>query len=236
MPSCHSTNDIAHELLAKTKLPEGALIITERQTAGKGQRGNTWESEANKNITCSIILNPHFVPISDAFTLNIISSLAVWATLRDYILKENIRIKWPNDIYLADHKICGILIENSIKGNLIHDSIVGIGININQEIFNNNNATSLLIATGKDHPIAPIVERLMENLEFFYLKLKEGAKKSLMESYLQVLYWINEEHLFLRDGKEIKGIIRGIEESGKLKMQIENSFHLFDFKEVQFLR
>lgn len=235
MPSCHSTNDTAHQLISQNSVLEGAIVLAGEQTGGKGQRGNTWESEPNKNITCSIVLCPLFLPIPHVFDLNIAISLAVCAALEPYIRADRIKIKWPNDIYVDDSKICGILIENIIRKNLIHHSIAGIGLNVNQASFKGSRAISLYNITGREFLLSSVLNGVLEQLENFYLKLKSGQKSELIHGYSNLLYWKDEERIFLWKNGKSKGIIKGIDQYGRLEIEIDSSIHHFDVKEVQYL-
>ena len=141
LPECHSTNEEAQSLL-NDQLIEGTTIITTNQKKGKGQRGNVWESEPGQNATFSTILKPKFISPANQFLLHLISSLAIHDALFP-ILGKKMKIKWPNDIYYNDFKICGVLIENTIRGNRIEYAIIGIGININQTNFEHPNISSL---------------------------------------------------------------------------------------------
>ena len=142
LPSCHSTNSIASELVIKGDAISGQIVITDFQSSGRGQRGNEWESEEGENLLFSIIVNAEFLDPSECFMLNIVTSLALIDTLDEYV-NSNIKVKWPNDIYYDQRKICGMLIENYIKSNSIKFSVIGIGLNVNQKSFSNPTAVSL---------------------------------------------------------------------------------------------
>ena len=146
-----STNNYLREQSAKARLPEGSLVIADFQTAGKGQVGNSWESEAGKNLMFSILLYPDFLPANRQFLISQIASLSVKETLEKYT--DSVTVKWPNDIYWKDRKICGMLIENDLSGQHLYCSVVGIGLNINQEIFRSDapNPVSLTQITGKTY-------------------------------------------------------------------------------------
>ena len=149
-----STNNFAAKLLNTQKPAEGTAIMTHIQEAGKGQRGNTWQSEAHKNLTVSFIFYPTFVSASKQFTLNIAISLG----LHDYFKAEfgdRVKIKWPNDLYIDHKKVAGILIENIWSGSGLKSSIVGMGININQESFGEDlqKAASKKSFSGKEYPL-----------------------------------------------------------------------------------
>lgn len=127
-----STNSLLASLC--DSLPHGAVVAARTQTAGRGQRGNSWESEPNANLTFSMLLRPHAIAAAAQFELSMIVALAICDALTAASGLQ-FSVKWPNDIYIGDKKICGILIENSLKGSRIGRSIVGIGINVNQQTF-----------------------------------------------------------------------------------------------------
>jgi BirA family biotin operon repressor/biotin-[acetyl-CoA-carboxylase] ligase len=142
MPECHSTNDEALQLFKAGKGVEGSIVITSNQTAGRGQRTNTWESEPGKNLTFSILLTPHFLLAKDQFYLTVCISTA----LADYLKEtfgETVKIKWPNDLIVQDKKVCGMLIENQLSGQQIQSCVVGIGLNVNQKKFDSEKASSM---------------------------------------------------------------------------------------------
>jgi BirA family biotin operon repressor/biotin-[acetyl-CoA-carboxylase] ligase len=233
LPTCHSTNDTAGEMLNQP-LHEGSVIITSHQTAGKGQRGNSWEAEPDKNLTFSLILKPHILAVSQQFFLNIITSLAVHGVLTKY-LGNKVRIKWPNDIFFEDYKIGGILIQNFIKKNGIETSIIGIGLNVNQKAFIEKRATSMNLVTGKEMDLQKILNELFMGLEQEYLVLKASGFEKLEKEYLSKLYWLNEEHVF-RGTDLFKGRIMGIDDIGRLKVEVSGGIKTFNFKEIEFIQ
>lgn len=145
---CGSTNS---ELAARVDAPHGAVVATREQSAGRGQRGNSWEAEPGKNLTFSLLLRPSRLPAARQFELSMAVSLAI-ADAIDSLLPEGLHtsIKWPNDIYIGLEKVCGILIENKLAGSMIERSIVGVGINVNQQVFVSDapNPTSIIIHNG----------------------------------------------------------------------------------------
>src|SRR5690554_4031443 len=142
LPVCHSTNDVAKDKLKEKEAAEGSIIITDQQTNGRGQRGNQWHSEPGMNLTFSLILSPKFLDPSELFGLNMAVALGIREALAQYI--SGVMVKWPNDIVHKEKgKLGGILIENSLKGQKIESSIVGVGLNINQVEFPLSQATSL---------------------------------------------------------------------------------------------
>ena len=237
LPTCHSTNDIAVQMIQSENMVfEGTVIITDNQTAGRGQRGNTWEASSGENLTFSLILKPDFLKASNQFQLNVAISMGVFDFLSEFI-DENLSVKWSNDIYHGDKKMGGILIENSLQGYQIGHSIIGIGLNINQLEFSNLRATSLRNITQNPlkYDLSEILKRLLENLEKNYLKIKDNNYELLKIKYLSNLYRFQKYHYFKRNGQQFLGKIVEIDETGKLGIETDGYVIYFDFKEVEFV-
>lgn len=209
---------------------EGTVIITHHQTLGRGQRGNTWESGKGLNLTFSLILHPVFLRITDQFQLNKAVALAVHDVLKKYV--EPVRVKWPNDIMIGDKKVCGILIENLLAGEKLSRSIVGIGLNVNQKEFSSPTATSVLIESGKEIDLVKMFDELMKALEWRYLQLKT---RDVNRDYLDAMYGINQVRRFAIRDSETEGIIRGVDDHGKLIVEINKVPQAFDLKEIKFV-
>lgn len=237
-----STNTYAMNLLRNVNPIEGSVVYTDNQINGKGQRGAVWASEIGKNITASVILKPHFLGYKQTFYLSKISALAVYDVLTEIlpIGQYDIKIKWPNDILVNHHKIAGILIENSFLTNLVHYSVIGIGLNINQSIFNGfeREATSLKMLLNKNLERMQIMELLCRNLEKWYLKLKEQKFDLIDSKYLSVLFGMNQLLEFEdANGIHFKAEPKGVSNEGKLILKQEDlSLKEFDVKELKFLR
>ena len=234
LPACPSTNTEAQQLLIKNEATEGCTVITAHQTAGRGQRGNTWEAEAGKNITLSVILKPKFLAVKHQFYLNMSVSLAVLDLLHEFGL-HNAQLKWPNDLYFEDKKLGGILIENSINSLTLQHSIVGIGLNVNQLAFEFATATSLAKETGYTLELELVTARLLELLEKRYLELRNGKTAKLKYEYLQSLYRYQETYTYRVGNELVDGMIMGVNEEGQLAVQIEGQLHYFGFKEIAFV-
>ncbi|MFN8355488.1 MAG: biotin--[acetyl-CoA-carboxylase] ligase [Spirosomataceae bacterium] len=236
LPTCHSTNDIAAQKIQQGDDFEGTVILTSHQTAGRGQRGNTWETEADANLTFSLILRPTFLRPTEQFRLNIAVSLAVYECFSPF-LEESLRIKWPNDIYVGNRKMGGILIENLLQSNAIGYSIIGIGLNINQLEFQTPTATSLRRETGQPfrYELEPLLNTLLISLEKNYLQLKNSSFDSLKVKYLSILFRYQEYHYFRRNGKVFLGQIVGIDEMGRLAVETDGYLEYFDLKEIEFV-
>lgn len=235
LPDCHSTNDIALHMVRQGQASEGTIVICEHQINGKGQRGNVWQSQAGLNLTFSLVLRPNFLDITEQFALNMCVSNGIRGLLADYV--SNVKVKWPNDIIVPGYgKIGGVLIENTFSGSNWENSIVGIGLNINQENFLNPKATSLSKITQNNFDLKELFRLLISRIEQSYLPLKRGRLKEIRNEYLNHLYLRNTKSRFLSGNLIFWGEIIGVEPSGKLQMQTEEGeIRLFDLKEVVFL-
>jgi BirA family biotin operon repressor/biotin-[acetyl-CoA-carboxylase] ligase len=236
-----STNSYASELLHTIKPPEGTVIYTFEQQNGRGQRGNTWESEPNKNGAFSFILHPTFLQAEQQFLLTKMVSLAVADLMAELLgasdKTREIKIKWPNDIYVDNKKIAGILIENTLRDKSIQHSIIGIGLNINQIIFNSYlNATSLALLTNKEFELTSILEKLCEHIEARYLQLKTNKPEALHTAYLKNLYQLNEWKTYRSNNEQFNAKIVGVNSNGKLQLELTSGKTTdFDLKEIQFM-
>ncbi|PKQ65750.1 biotin--[acetyl-CoA-carboxylase] ligase [Labilibaculum filiforme] len=231
----HSTNNFALELIKTQKPSGGTVVLTLSQTKGRGQRTNVWESELGKNLTISIILTPEFLPIARQFQISLVISLGVYDYLRNYLKKVN--IKWPNDIYVEDEKIAGILIEHSIMGSVLSHSICGLGLNINQVKFVSDapNPTSLAICTGKEYDLDQELTKLLNCIENRYFQLEDNKSDQLEKDYLNALYWMKEKHQFSDENGQFEGEIIGITEYGQLRIKAMDEERIYNFKEVSFI-
>ena len=235
LPSCHSTNTIADQLISKGA-EEGTIVITDDQFAGKGQKGNSWESEPGMNLTFSIILYPTWLSPSDQFELNKITTLGITDFISRY-MGIDCAIKWPNDILYGSGKISGILINNSIKQSTLIDSVIGIGLNVNQDKFKVGGGLSLRNITGREYDLQTILDGLLSAIEKRYTDFENGKKRSISVQYLQRLYGINQSRKFIDVGenREFAGIIRGVDDTGKLIIESGGRSKRFSFKEVSFI-
>ncbi len=236
LPSCHSTNDIAAEIIQTKRVFDGTIVITSDQTAGRGQRGNTWEALPNQNITVSMILKPDFLNIAQQFRLNIAVSLGIYEFLCRY-LSDGLTIKWPNDIYVGNRKMGGVLIENTLSGTRITYSVIGIGLNINQLSFSNDKATSLRLASQKleDFDIEKLIGQLCECIEKYYLQLKTGKFEMQKKKYLERVFRFEEWYQYEQNNERFLGKIIDVAETGHLIMEVGEEVKKFDFKEVSFV-
>jgi BirA family transcriptional regulator, biotin operon repressor / biotin---[acetyl-CoA-carboxylase] ligase len=221
LQSTDSTNQYALNLMKTRPLGEGSVVYTQSQTQGKGQGNNRWESEPGKNLTATIVLYPTFLKPEHQFMLTKVVSLSVCSLLDNYRLPYRAMIKWPNDIYVNQSKVAGILINNEISGNTITQSIAGLGLNINQESFSVNapGAISLKMLTGNEFDLNEILTEWHRTLEQWYNKLMKQDFKSLDLAYLERLYLLNQPAEYIIRGERMQATILGLAEYGMLLLK-----------------
>lgn len=231
-----STNNYMKSLLLKQKVKEGTIISADFQTGGRGQRGNGWVSENGKNLLFSIVLYPDAVKANEQFLISQVISLAVADFLRKYT--DGITIKWPNDIYWREKKICGILIENAIEGDQIKESVCGIGINLNQESFYSSlpNPVSLKQITGEYYKQSIMLGEVRELLFSYYEQLRRGEIQIIVENYRDSLFRKTGYHLFNDNTNDFIARIKNVAPDGTLILETESGDERrFAFKEVRYV-
>lgn len=235
LESVASTNQYAREWIANTRPEEGTVIIATHQTGGRGQAGNIWHAAPGLNLTASYILYPSFLRADRQFYLNMAVSLAVREAC-EVAGSCEITIKWPNDLYAGDYKLGGILIENTISGEMLGTSIVGIGINLNQMDFPEElpNPVSLKQWTGKEILPAVFLEQLSLSLGKYYRQLQLQHLHFLERAYQEALYLYQKTAEFKKNGVSIRGEIAGVARDGKLMLHSQGKELRFAFKEVVF--
>lgn len=234
LPQCHSTNDELVSLTRKSAEQEGAVIYTNHQKKGKGQRGNAWVAESGKNVLMSVLLRPKFLSPKDQFYLNLIGGLAIVDTLKGHTTDKAF-LKWPNDVYLNEKKIAGVLIENNLRGTALESAVVGVGLNVNQAGFNIPRATSIYLETNIKNEIVDVIEELLIHLEKWYLKLKAGDRSAILDHYHRLLMWRGEKRKFRHVKEEIFGEIVGIDQHGRLVINHDGNLHCYGIKEIEFI-
>ena len=234
-----STNDYLSQLCKESKAKEFHTVITESQTAGKGQRGNHWESEPGKNLTFSIVLYPTALEVKKHFCLSMLASLSCIEALGAYT--DGFAIKWPNDIYWHDKKIGGILIENELEGGYITQSILGIGLNINQEEFRSSapNPISLKQILGTEADLQEILSKVIHDIVGGYRQLE--ANFNMTQLAIRTLYVKNRYrkkgfHPYRDKEGEFKAEFQKVEPDGRLVLKDkEGNLRHYAFKEIEFI-
>jgi BirA family transcriptional regulator, biotin operon repressor / biotin---[acetyl-CoA-carboxylase] ligase len=231
-----STNSHAASLVKENEVSEGAVIYTNYQSSGRGHGGNKWESEEGKNLLISIILFPSMIAPEDQFLLSMAVSLGICDFLDRYT--SGISIKWPNDIYVNNDKIAGILIENSIMGGIIEHTIAGIGININQTKFLSNapNPVSLSNITGRQYDLTVCLDQLTSDLDKRYKFLIGEEAGLIRHDYLYRLYRHNQWCKYHDLNGVFTGRLLNVSDTGKLNVErAEGTINEYSFKEIDFI-
>lgn len=235
--SVTSTNDVCQKR-SNLGAAEGLVIASEFQEEGRGQRGNRWESIQGLNLTFSVLLRPTFLQVSDQFYLLKATALAITDWLKAYVETGQVKIKWPNDIYIGDKKVCGILIENSFFSQNLDTSIIGIGINLNQTSFSDDlpNPTSLLIETGKRIAPKTVLPEVVSCIQCRYLQLVDGNRNAIDNDYLNSIYRKDQLCRYYSNGHDFEATIIGVQPSGELILKTpKGEIRSFAFKEVSFV-
>ena len=233
-----STNSFLRNLVREGNAANWTVVSTERQIQGRGQRGANWFSDENKNLTFSILIKDYRIKARDQFLLNCAVSNAVCKTLKDHGTPR-LKVKWPNDIMSGASKIAGILIENSIMNDRVSHSIVGIGLNVNQEEFPESlpAAVSLLQLTGRTFDLDSLLRELTVSIEQEFKLFKEGKPEVLRENYQNMLFKKNTPHMFrVPEGDPFVGKILGVSDEGLLMVEKEDKrIGQYAFKEIEYL-
>jgi len=231
-----STNSYLKKLCNEKVLSDYTIVCAEYQTKGRGQMGTKWQSNNGKNLTFSTLINFKGLPIDYRFYISMAVSLGIISTLNNKV-DGNFKIKWPNDIMSGKDKLAGILIENTFKGANINRSIIGIGLNVNQENFSESlkNVTSLIKLTKQNIDRDLLLNQLIINIQSEILLLKEKKFELLKEKYLKQLYGFNLELNFVdKNNITFTGKIIGVTEDGKLKILDKNkTIRKFNLKEIK---
>ncbi|WP_417195961.1 biotin--[acetyl-CoA-carboxylase] ligase [Bizionia sp.] len=232
-----STNSYLRALSTNSTLADYTIVSAKHQTHGRGQRGTNWQSETGKNLMFSVFKNVSFLGFQDNFFISMVTSLALIKTLQQFLIPK-LSIKWPNDILSEDKKICGILIENTVKQNAFGGTIIGIGLNVNQTQFKDlPNATSLQLIVGTPLNTDELLLSIVTNLKFYFNQLKTNQHKLLKETYESYLFRKNKPSTFKdHEGNLFTGYIQGVTSLGNLRVLLEDEIIAeYELKEVTLL-
>ena len=229
-----STNTAAMSW-ANEGAPEGSVVVAEFQTAGRGRQGRTWQADAGHNLMFSVVLRPSLPPTR----LNLITlaaSIATVEAVEAFTTPLRAAIKWPNDVLLEGYKCCGMLLESTLAGTSEATVILGIGLNVNQPAFPSeleNQATSLLLQTGRQIPRAALLADLLGRLERYYEALSED-EIAVRQTYAARLHGLGHPTTlrFTEAGQSITGVIRGITDTGALRLETPDGVRTFHAGDV----
>ena len=236
IPQTISTNVSLAEICSKGYTENLTCVYSSFQTDGRGQRGNKWESEDGKNLLFSFVVFPKELPAKEHFILLQITALALYDTLSLYT--EGISIKWPNDIYWEDKKICGTLIENDLSGMNIERSISGTGVNLNQKEFRSNapNPISLSQITGHDYEIDNILHKIMTSASKYYFMYENGESETIRRKYFNAIYRKDGFHWYKDNNGKFEATIENIEKDGRFILKDrKGNVRKYLFKEIEYV-
>ncbi len=233
-----STNSFLKELASNTSLEDYTVVVTNKQTKGRGQMQNTWASKPFKNLTFSVFKSLKNLEIRHQSYLNFAVSLAIYDTLKSLSVPK-LFIKWPNDIMADNKKVCGILIETTFNNSQIKNTIIGIGLNVNQEKFSKDypNASSLKLILNRDLNLDELLHKIVERCKFYIKRIEQQDFEEIHNLYNETLYKKEIPSTFFNTKSQqyFMGIISHVNQKGKLIIQLEDdSLKEFDNKEVTF--
>ena len=237
LPAIDSTNSYLKELTAKQTVESFTVVVAENQTNGRGQRGANWEVESGKNLTFSILIKDVLLTFEEVFNLNVVVAVSLFQAFSKLKI-PNLAIKWANDILADKKKICGILIENQFKSNSEIFSVIGIGINVNQENFSNlPQASSLKNISGQDWNKEEVLLTFLSQFQNNINLYKNEGANYFWEVYHKNLFKKNVPMAFENaESDKFMGIIKQVLPNGLLQIELEDdSLQLFDIKEVKML-
>lgn len=229
-----STNLHLKRLIADEPLSDYTVLVANEQTLGRGQAGTKWLSEPGKNLTFSILKKFHAWPVTSQYMISMATSLAIYDALTSFYI-PNLAIKWPNDILSGNTKIAGILIENTLKGNFIDRSVIGVGLNVNQDSFGDlANVSSLKLLTGKTHNLDVLLESIVQHMKLVFLSFEKNDSEIIESRYHDVLFRKGIQSTFEVNGEFVQGTIRGVTNSGKLLIGFKDgSSKEYSLKEIR---
>jgi len=237
LESVDSTNNYLSKLANETIVENGSVILAHFQTKGKGQRGNSWKSEAGSNLTFSVFLDMSFLKLSQNFLLSMLVCNSVHELLSNYT--TDCKIKWPNDILLNRNKVCGILIENSVQRNYLSHSIIGIGLNVKQQKFEKNiQATSVEKHIKQSINKNKLFTKLLEILSKNYLLLSQGNQLAIKNYYYQNLLGYQSEltYEWSKTSNRFTGEILEVKDNGFVKIRVnQQEIRMIEMKEIRLL-
>ncbi|TMU50517.1 biotin--[acetyl-CoA-carboxylase] ligase [Flagellimonas algicola] len=229
-----STNLYLRSLARAKNLEDYTCVVARAQEKGRGQMGTNWQSQPGKNLTFSVLKKFEALPAEQQFKINIAVSLAIYDALNKLNIL-NLKVKWPNDIMSGSDKICGILIENVLKGQAIQNSIIGIGLNVNQTEFNKlGKVASLKSILGRSLELEELLQKLLARLKFQLHDIENRTIEELLPQYAKKLFRKDKPSTFKDEkGEVFMGFIRGVSHQGKLVLELEDQiFREFGLKEV----
>lgn len=237
LDATESTNSYLKAMVKDNGVGDFTVVLAKSQYGGRGQMDGKWDSEPGKNLTFSLLKKTKMLDLKQQFVLNMAVSLGVYDTLNAFEIPR-VKVKWPNDIMSGAFKICGILIENMVSGDKLKSVVIGIGLNVNQTEFPGNpKASSLKKQAQKDFDLEKVFKKLLQNIKISIAKVESENYESIHKDYQSNLFRMGLASTFQNpNGSKFSGIIRGVNNKGKLQVQLEDdSLKDFDLKEIKLL-
>lgn len=234
LSSVGSTNNYTANLLRTQNVSEGTVILALNQSSGRGQLQNTWVSEPGANLTLSVVLKPMFIGVEQQFALSQVVAIALIQTLKNVGVTD-VAIKWPNDILAGNKKVAGVLVENTLIGKQIAHAIVGVGLNVNQQDFNQlPYATSISKILDRVLNLDEVLDELMGQLNFWYMQLQQKKFEQIKQGYLNHLIGLHKPLLyFVGNNPELFEIV-DVEQSGRVVVKNQKGeLSSFNFQELK---
>jgi BirA family biotin operon repressor/biotin-[acetyl-CoA-carboxylase] ligase len=232
-----STNSYLKQLSMDETLFDNTIVVTNYQSKGRGQMGTTWVSEDSKNLMFSVLKDVSWLHSDKSFYISMATSLAIFKALEQFTIPK-LRIKWPNDILSEDMKICGVLIENVIKHTHLKDTIIGIGLNVNQtDLSGLPKASSMRLISGQVFNLEEVMLAIIEEITFYFNLLKADKFLEVKEAYVALLFRKDKPSTFMdAEGSMFSGFIKSVSNSGNLQILLEDEvIKEFDLKEISLL-
>jgi BirA family biotin operon repressor/biotin-[acetyl-CoA-carboxylase] ligase len=232
-----STNSHLKELIRLEKLNGDFVLVAQEQSSGRGQFGAIWQSQRGKSLTFSVLKGLVEFKTENQFYISKVVSIAAFETLKDFDIPK-LKIKWPNDILSANKKLCGILIENTLNQNFIKETIIGLGVNVNEEYFEDlPKATSMKMSAENEFKLDEVLIHFLDVLNQKWNLLENNRFSEIDKYYHDVLYKINDISVFENsESDRFNGKIKGVSREGKLLVELESGeISAFDLKEIKLL-
>lgn len=232
-----STNNYIKNLISSGfSLPGFTLAVTQNQTAGRGMRGNSWKTQPGKNVIFSLLCHPDFLMANRQFLMSEIIALSICHACAEYV--DDVSVKWPNDIYSGDEKVCGILIECDLNGKYVSNCILGCGVNVNQAEFESDipHPTSLMLKSGKVIDREEVLASIIKHFCKYYIMAENGDWDAIDKEYFSSLYRRVGIHRFEDESGVFNATIERVEPSGHMLLRDEAGLlRRYEFKEVKFV-
>jgi BirA family transcriptional regulator, biotin operon repressor / biotin---[acetyl-CoA-carboxylase] ligase len=233
LDSVDSTNNYTAKMVRENGLAHGTVIMADEQTKGRGQRGSSWQSDPGKNLLFSLFVKFDNLKVANQQIVSHSVSISLVNVLRQFGITAD--IKWPNDIYVGSNKICGILIENSVSNEKVSNSIIGVGLNVNQTNFEGLNATSIFLETGSHVIVKELLYSFLDQFSKLWATIEFEQVDSALQLYNKYLIGYKQIRKYEdKDGVFI-GIIEGISPDGKLIVYRNGELTHYDIKEISFI-